>query len=1453
VSDSQTAETRQVFHLNRRVALGLAGVVAARGLALAAANAYQARRMGDEAVAAARRLRDVGDGNLALLTLNQHLTLRPRDRAALRLRAEILTETASGPGALLAAAKANEQLVHQAPEAPDSQDARRRLVDLYVRYNDAVRVGASTTFVDKLIALDSRYRAAVAYARQLIDRGARDVGAYRLLALALDGAAVPGDRAAIDEAVVEYRRVLRMDPADVNAAERLARLYLDRLKDRAHAREVLDDLLRALPRSVEVRLARHRLFTRLRQPGPAAAELREAVALAPEDVGVLIAASEDALRRGDTAEARRQVDRVPESARGELRVLMARGLVDFSDERPDEAVDAWRRGLIGSAGTDADVTWWLAYAMLQIGRVADAKPLIAQFRRLAGDDAPLLRLLQAQFDERTGRPGRAARALEQVRDRLDPRWEGLAQLALGRCYEALWDEMKAFEAYGKALQVDPAAVVPRLAVAKLKLKRRPDQAVDELARGLNVTPEDPALRVAMAGALLQLEVLKVKAADRRWGEFDRAWAAARASAPGSPAVALMHADRLSLGGRDEDAVAFLNEVAAANPRNVALAAALADGENRMGRTAPALRALDRAAAAAGDSAALRTARARVLTAASRGREARAALTRDIDKLPPADRPLVFIALGQFETARGDSDGARLAYADWSRLLPDDPRPRLVLLDLALDQNDESAIRSAVGELKELGGVSDLAYRLGRAKEALWERDVPGATPAARDAALAEASALVNGVLFEAPELPAAQMVRAQVLERQDKLDEATAAYERCWQRGTEAALPKVIELMARRRRYDALSRLSSAAPPGDSPKVGILTAEAFVKGGDRSQAAQAAEQVVTDAGDAAGSVGWQARMLSLVGRLDDAETALRAMAERRPDALEPWLALIRFQAENKRAAALTQTIARVKAAVRGAQADLTAARCLEAAHETTAAAGAFAAAVAARPEDHAVRREAARFFEQAGRPLEAEALLRDGLRLDPADRQAARQLAMLVSSRGADPALWRQAWDVLGPEPAEESAPEDRLARALVLSRCPDPARSAGALKRLEDLVADLPIKHPSAAAARECLAKLLLAADRPELAARYASVSASAGTDPASIALFAQALLQSKKPEAAEWQIDRLAALSPGDSREAGLRARAIWDRSRPVEAAAALAQEYTSREGSPGAEGLGREAFLLLVGMGPDSFPVAERLGRKLASKNPALSWMPALTLARGGHADEAMALLRNVGPSAALEDLREAGRVAMQVALAADAPATLAKAEEVLANGLKAAPGADELIVMMAMLRHLQGRYEEEVRLYQTARAHRPESYVVLNNLAWALCEGARRPAEAIPVAEEMIRVTGREPASLDTRGVILTRLGRLDEATADLEAVARAEPTALHHLHLARAYSLAGRDGDARKSRDDARAAGLSLKDVDPAERAEMQALLGTPAGNPKPKPNAAPAPAVTTNLGAAPKT
>jgi tetratricopeptide (TPR) repeat protein len=173
--------------------------------------------------------------------------------------------------------------------------------------------------------------------------------------------------------------------------------------------------------------------------------------------------------------------------------------------------------------------------------------------------------------------------------------------------------------------------------------------------------------------------------------------------------------------------------------------------------------------------------------------------------------------------------------------------------------------------------------------------------------------------------------------------------------------------------------------------------------------------------------------------------------------------------------------------------------------------------------------------------------------------------------------------------------------------------------------------------------------------------------------------------------------------------------------------------------------------------------------------------------------------------------------------DAP-LLARAEQVVDAVARRDPKNYALDIYSAYLRHLQGRYEEEVKFYREALALRPGDPEATNNLAWILSEGLNRPGEALPLIDSLIARVGRKPDVLDTRGVILARLNRLDEAIADLEEAVRAAPSAVGHFHLALACRKAGRDAEFRRSRELARRAGLSPPQADRTDRPEVASMM-----------------------------
>ena len=162
-----------------------------------------------------------------------------------------------------------------------------------------------------------------------------------------------------------------------------------------------------------------------------------------------------------------------------------------------------------------------------------------------------------------------------------------------------------------------------------------------------------------------------------------------------------------------------------------------------------------------------------------------------------------------------------------------------------------------------------------------------------------------------------------------------------------------------------------------------------------------------------------------------------------------------------------------------------------------------------------------------------------------------------------------------------------------------------------------------------------------------------------------------------------------------------------------------------------------------------------------------------------------------------------VSQQVLAAAERDdASLQALQQELISG--ASPGVSHFVQGTAAL--IRGEDQAATHHLELARRQLPDSPVTLNNLAIALAEGQsgsdERLAEALALVEEAM--AQRQPPPLtfvETRGQILTKMGRHLDAIADLERVV-VDPALADAAHrsLAVNYDAIGQGELARQHRD-----------------------------------------------------
>ena len=724
------------------------------------------------------------------------------------------------------------------------------------------------------------------------------------------------------------------------------------------------------------------------------------------------------------------------------------------------------------------------------------------------------------------------------------------------------------------------------------------------------------------------------------------------------------------------------------------------------------------------------------------------------------------------------------------------------------------------ELRKVGGPKEYYWRFARVEALLRDRPAANDEPATNASRLAEAEALIAEIEANDPQLPLGYLLEGRLGEKRGDLDKAVSAYMNALEHDAgQLALTPLVALLVREHRDADLERLRGTlvAMPGDLERLVAIQA---IRLGEKGRAEELAARAAL--GDSRGLDVrvWQADVLRALGKPEEADAALQRMTAERPNDLALWLELLMLQLSLRQADEAVATVERIRKQVATDYPELLWAVCYRVIGDARRADDCYQAAIKRWPDELGVLLSAISFYEETGRRDDAEAGLRIILRRDKGNPSAARRLAQSLASHAGNRAAWEEALAMIGPEPRPDDVPDDLVARAAVYAQGPLPAHRARAISILEGLLAEL----PDLAAVHEKAARLLLAAGQPSRARDHSARAAAGDQASADAILFhAGVLLALKEVDAAEHELDRLASLDPDGLPVAELRARVLAARGEGKQAAEGLERAFEDRADAASGTAVAEKMVRLLLSLNQPE--AAERVARRCAATSPKGACIVAELIAGRSKdgADEATELLEsaaNKGEPAA------AGAVALSFASTPNADARwLPLADRLLTQAAaKEQPASFELLQQLALLRHFQGRYKDEMAVYQSLLAMNPDNCLFINNLAWTLSEEMDQPELGCKWADEAVRRCGELPLILDTRGVILTHLGRFDEAVRDLSAAARDYPTGAVYYHLARAYKNQGKVDDFHAARDRARKLGIGREQLQPSELAAWDEVM-----------------------------
>ncbi|UCG17293.1 MAG: tetratricopeptide repeat protein [Phycisphaerales bacterium] len=152
-----------------------------------------------------------------------------------------------------------------------------------------------------------------------------------------------------------------------------------------------------------------------------------------------------------------------------------------------------------------------------------------------------------------------------------------------------------------------------------------------------------------------------------------------------------------------------------------------------------------------------------------------------------------------------------------------------------------------------------------------------------------------------------------------------------------------------------------------------------------------------------------------------------------------------------------------------------------------------------------------------------------------------------------------------------------------------------------------------------------------------------------------------------------------------------------------------------------------------------------------------------------------------------------------------------------------------VGIAVTAYRLGERDATVQAYWRVLELDPDHQRALNDLAWVLGVEEREAEEGLELANRGVDSYPNDPHLLDTRGVLLTRLGRLPEARADLERCLEAAAgipvtECKARLHLGQVYVELGEQEAALRTLKEASGIDEQNDVLDAEERAELKRLI-----------------------------
>jgi tetratricopeptide (TPR) repeat protein len=1322
---------------------------------------------------------------------------------------------------------------------PDDIDVQIKLVDLMRKRNPTARGQAEVIFLfDRILRADpdrhavrrdalaaclklGRYSDAVTHAEALLKSYPSEAGLWQQL-----GAAQAGLNRLAD-AKGSYQRALANDPGEILGYQRLAQLLWRNMNDVPAARDVLNQMVKALPQNPDGHLIRARFEVfQADEPGSkrgdlklAATNLQRVLELDPENAEASMLLADLYQRERNIPAAHAMLRDAVALYPRDLRLVKSLSWLELSRGNTPAAIAVLEDGL--KATPDGfELLVPLADLLVQQGDTARTAEIL---QRLQARKAPAtqVKYLTARIAMRDAKWNDAIGMLDALRREVTnmPGLETQLNLLLAVCANKVADPAAEEKAFQRVINADPKNVQARVGLSNLYLALG---RFDDSLRELEAAMQSPYAAGSVVSQYVRAKSHRLKmgggSADE-WRKLELVVtnSASRFGPVSSEPVILQAEIGLALGKHSE-VILFLRREVGRRPGDARLWSVLAEVAANAHGTAAGLSIVDEAQASAGDGPEVRLARGKLYVAEPGRVRPLASLAERIESWPEAEQLRLLYGLVELFDYIGDQASVIQTLQRIASRRPGDAVVWSRVHDRALRIGDKATAAQARTALVKLEGETGNNVVLCNAassteSEAAKSIDrmiaVFGSNPTRADACL---------TLARLCHLAGKEAESARLTERAFALEPTRFEAAKAW-------LVLLIRTNADERAKQLVTRL--AFDP-------LWAGDPF-----RNMIASVASSVPVDAGSKLahwarpfverdpGGLGWLAEIASANKHFDPVPILEEATRKRSASA-DDWLRL---------------ALAHESSDLNDAKGRLAPAAYVAAAAvliETRAGAN-FEPRLENAPEKRLFAQARLALHLSRGMPQDAAKALEKYLidqDLSKADSAWCRRNLAMLYAVGGTPADRQRAMELIKDVADASSSAEELRATASVLTTLArylegadrvavltraalalDSAYKAG--KSSKDLynLSQLYRAAGNRTESRKCL-QILLNAEPENIYYLVAALEESVDNQElAQAKTFAEKLMRHHSGE-----FRAIAAVARYECR-AGSPENALAVAERYSQNADPAAGDHLTRSGRV-AELLDELARLPNVRGTPAGHAIAdaavERYSSLVATRPEAIIGVVGI-LASDGRASVGFSRLERLGQFTPVRVKAAAGLAAIRAGGVTEqqAAAVLGWIDECL----KEEPESPMLLMnrgeFLTMRQDLAGAAAE----YEKVIAADARNVVALNNLAWILAAEPRTAERAMELVTRATREVGLTGDLLDTRARVRITLKQYEQAERDLDDAIRLEPTALRWFHLAvsRLGQTPPKRDDAEKAFREAKRRGLDTRGIHPSDLPTFKVL------------------------------